>query len=250
MNDSSVRLCRTIAAIPAYNEEASICSVVIEARHYVDSVIVIDDGSSDRTARLADGAGATVIRHDRNRGKAAAIMTAFRAAAERQADVLVLLDGDGQHDPHEIPRLVAPPLAGEADVVVGSRFLEIKNPIPFYRTIGQRTLNLATSLGSGRRCSDSQSGYRALNRRAYTAINLQETFLHGLAVESEMQFEIAAAGLRLAEVPIYVRYDEKARRSPIKHGFGVLYRVMAITARRRMRQAEERGAGKPASSIS
>lgn len=250
MNDSSARSCRTVAAIPAYNEEASICSVVVEARHYVDSVIVIDDGSSDHTARLADGAGATVIRHDRNRGKAAGIMTAFRAAAERQADVLVLLDGDGQHDPQEIPRLVTPLLAGEADVVVGSRFLEIKNPIPYYRTIGQRTLNLATALGSGRRCSDSQSGYRALNRRAYSAITLQETFLHGLAVESEMQFEIAAAGLRLAEVPILVRYDEKARRSPIKHGFGVLYRVLAITARRRKRQAEERLAGKPASSIS
>ncbi len=249
MNEPRTRPARVIAAIPAYNEAASICSVVVEARHHVDTVIVIDDGSTDDTSRLADGAGASVIRHDRNRGKAGAIMTAFTAAAELQSDVLVLLDGDGQHDPHEIPRIIAPLLAGEADVVVGSRFLDIKNPIPFYRTIGQRTLNLATHLGSGLFCSDSQCGYRALNRRAFTAINLQETFLHGLAVESEMQFEIAAAGLRLAEVPVYVRYDEKARRSPIKHGFGVLYRVAAITARRRKRLVNDRPAGNPASSI-
>ncbi|HEU4792685.1 MAG TPA: glycosyltransferase family 2 protein, partial [Nitrolancea sp.] len=224
-----------IAAIPAYNEENAICSVIVRARHHVDEVIVIDDGSTDHTARLADGAGATVIRHDRNRGKAAGIMTAFGAAAERHADVLVLLDGDGQHDPAEIPQLIAPVLAGEADVVVGSRFLEIQNPIPFYRTIGQRVLNVATHLGSGLRCSDSQSGFRALNHQAFTAITLQESFLHGLAVESEMQFEMAEAGLRLAEVPIYVRYDEKARRSPIKHGFGVLYRVLAMTSQRRKR---------------
>ncbi len=249
MNDACTRSYRIMAAIPAYNEETSICSVVIEARHYADAVVVIDDGSTDNTARLADGAGATVIRHDRNRGKACAIMTAFNAAEEFQCDALVLLDGDGQHDPHEIPGLIAPLRADQADVVVGSRFLDIKNPIPFYRTIGQRILNLATHLGSGLFCSDSQCGYRALNRRAFTAISFQETFLHGLAVESEMQFEIAAAGLRLAEVPVYVRYDEKARRSPIKHGFGVLYRVVAITARRRKRLADKRPARNPASSI-
>lgn len=234
-----------IAAIPAYNEENAICSVIVRARHHVDEVIVIDDGSADHTARLADGAGATVIRHARNRGKAAAIMTAFEAAAERQADVLVLLDGDGQHDPDEIPQLIAPLLAGQADVVVGSRFLQIQNPIPFYRTIGQRVLNVATHLGSGLRCSDSQCGFRAFNLRAYLGITLQESFLHGLAVESEMQFEIAAAGLRLAEVPIYVRYDEKARRSPIKHGFGVLYRVLAMTSQRWLRRDARVPAGKP-----
>ncbi len=230
-----VRTRRVIAAIPAYNEQDAICAVIVRARHHVDEVIVIDDGSTDHTARLADGAGAAVIRHDRNQGKAAAIMTAFGAARERQADVLVLLDGDGQHDPDGIPQLIAPVLAGVADVVVGSRFLEIQNPIPFYRTIGQRVLNVATHLGSGLSCSDSQSGFRAFNRRAYLEITLQETFLHGLAVESEMQFEMATAGLSLAEVPIYVRYDGKARRSPIKHGFGVLYRVLAMTAQRRLR---------------
>ena len=222
-----------LAAIPAYNEAATIARVVLAARRQVDEVLVIDDGSSDATARLAAGAGATVIRHEGNLGKAAGIMTAFRAAMMRDARALVLLDGDGQHDPAEIPALLAPIQAGRADVVVGSRFLAVRNPIPFYRTIGQRVLNLATHLGSGVGCSDSQCGYRAFGRRAYRGIRLRETFLHGLAVESEMQFEIAARGLRLAEVPVFVRYDDKARRNPAKHGFGVLYRVLAIALGRR-----------------
>ncbi len=232
MPDGAVA-CRVVVAIPAFNESSSICNVIAVARRHVSEVIVVDDGSSDNTAALAASAGASVIRHKRNQGKAAGIMTAFRMAAQRDADVLILLDGDGQHDPGEIPDLMAPILDGRADVVVGSRFLETRNPTPFYRTIGQRALNLATHLGSGVPCSDSQCGYRAFGRRAFTSIELSESFLHGLSAESEMQFEIGAHGLRLEEVPIYVRYHEKARRSPIKHGFGVLYRVGAMTAQRR-----------------
>jgi glycosyltransferase involved in cell wall biosynthesis len=223
---------RTAVAIPAYNEQRAICSVILAARQYVSEVIVIDDGSTDDTAAIAEGAGAIVIRHPINRGKAAGIMTAFSVATERGIDVVVLVDGDGQHNPDEIPALLAPIGAGEADVVVGSRFLATQSSTPFYRTIGQRVLNVATHLGSGVRCSDSQCGYRAFNRRAMASIRLTETFLHGLSAESEMQFEIGAHGLRLAEVPVYVRYDDRARRSPVKHGFGVLYRVGAMTVQR------------------
>lgn len=226
----------TLAAIPAHNEARAICSVVLSAARHVDQVIVIDDGSTDDTARLAADCGAVVIQHQANRGKAAGIMTAFAAAVARDAETLVLLDGDGQHNPDEIPTLVAPIRDGRADVVVGSRFLDIDNPIPFYRTIGLRVLNFATARGSGLRCSDSQCGFRALSRKAFSTIVLRETFLHGLAAESEMQFEIAVRGLGLAEVPIAVRYDEKARRNPAKHGFGVLYRVLMITAKRRVRR--------------
>lgn len=224
-----------LAAIPAFNEQSTIRMIIRATERHVDEVIVIDDGSTDATAVIAEDAGATVIRHPRNLGKAAGIMTAFRAAAERNASALVLLDGDGQHNPEEIPALLAPVIEGRADVVVGSRFLDVRNPIPFYRTIGLRVLNVSTHLGSGLRCSDSQCGFRALSQRAFTSISLRETFLHGLAVESEMQFEMAAKGLRLAEVPVYVSYDEKARRSPIKHGFSVLGRVLVMSAQRRGR---------------
>jgi glycosyltransferase involved in cell wall biosynthesis len=221
-----------MAAIPAYNEAASIESVVRRTLTHVDFVVVIDDGSSDRTAELACAAGADVVRHTENRGKAGGIMSAIAVASRRDVDRLVLLDGDGQHDPDDIPHLLEPLDLDQGDIVIGSRFLDIRNPIPFYRTIGQRVLNVATHAGSGLRCSDSQCGFRALNRAAYSSLALRETFLHGLAVESEMQFQAAEAGLRLREVPIFVSYDEKARRSPIKHGFGVLYRVLALTGRR------------------
>lgn len=233
---------RSAAAIPAFNEGVSIVSVIHAAGRHVDEVIVVDDGSTDDTARLAEDAGALVIRHQRNRGKALGIMTAFGVATQRGIDVLVLLDGDGQHDPNEIPKLIEPIRANVADVVVGSRFLDIRNPIPFYRTIGQRVLNTATHLGSGLRCSDSQCGYRAFNQHAFKTIQLRETFLHGLGAESEMQFEMAANRLRVAEVPVYVSYDEKARRSPLKHGFSVLYRVMLMTVRRPFVRAQ---AGSP-----
>ena len=228
---------RIMAAIPAFNEESNIVAVVQGAAAHVDQVVVIDDGSTDNTAELAEEAGALVIRHAKNLGKAGGIMTAFDAATVHHVDFLILLDGDGQHDPMDIPRLLEPLLRGAADVVVGSRFLDIRNPIPFYRTIGQRVLNVATHVGSGRRCSDSQCGYRSLNRAAFTSIRLHETFLHGLAVESEMQFQISQLGLRLNEVPIFVSYEERARRSPIKHGFGVLYRVLAMTGRKWSRRS-------------
>lgn len=218
-----------IAAIPAYNEAGRIASVVAKAIPLADEVIVIDDGSRDATAAVAAAAGATVIRHERNAGKSAAIMTAFRAGQARRPRALVLLDGDGQHDPGEIPLVAGPVLSGAADLVVGSRYLEVKSPIPRYRTFGQRALNLATWVGSGIWCSDSQCGFRAFGRRAYGAIQLSEASMFGLVAESEMQFEIAARDLRLAEVPVYVRYDEPARRNPFSHGAAVLLRIGAMT---------------------
>jgi glycosyltransferase involved in cell wall biosynthesis len=227
-----------IAAIPAHNEERTIGAVVSSALQHVDLALVVDDGSSDGTATAAARAGAEVVRHERNTGKAVAITTALGWARHHAPSALILLDGDGQHDPADIPRLLEPILDGSADVVIGSRFLEIRNPIPYYRTVGQRVLNVATHLGSGQPCSDSQSGYRALSARAVHSIRLHERFLQGLAGESEMQFEIAKHGLRLSEIPIYVRYDERPRRSPVKHGFGVLYRVIVMSLQRRGRPAE------------
>jgi glycosyltransferase involved in cell wall biosynthesis len=123
-----------IVAIPCLNEEVAIGSVVLRAKKYADSVVVIDDGSNDSTAEIAKLAGAHVIKHENNQGKGAAIRDAFDYAKLHGAEILVLIDGDRQHNTDDIPGLVMPILSGEADMVNGSRFL-VKNGhrVPAYR---------------------------------------------------------------------------------------------------------------------
>ncbi|HID17259.1 TPA: glycosyltransferase family 2 protein, partial [Candidatus Bathyarchaeota archaeon] len=133
-----------IACIPAYNEEETIAKVVIQAQKNVDKVIVCDDGSNDLTGVIAEGLGAEVLRHERNLGKGAALRSLFRRAEELGADVTVTLDGDGQHDPADIPRLVEPILRGEADVVVGSRYFggePAGEGMPRYRRFGLKAVD-------------------------------------------------------------------------------------------------------------
>jgi glycosyltransferase involved in cell wall biosynthesis len=215
---------KIIAVIPAYNEENHIMMIVGEAQKYVDHVLVIDDGSADGTSEQAKLAGASVIKHDVNQGKGAAINHAFRIARELQPMAMVLLDGDGQHDPEEIPSLLEPVLSGEADMVVGSRFLR-NNRIPKYRMLGQTVLTLVTNIGTGIRISDTQCGFRSFSQKAINKMSFSES---GFAVESEMQFEARQHNLKVAEVPIATNYDEKVKRSPILHGFGVLVRIISL----------------------
>ncbi|MFQ6052521.1 MAG: glycosyltransferase family 2 protein, partial [Candidatus Hydrothermarchaeota archaeon] len=135
-----------VAALPAYNEEIAIGSVILRARKHADKVIVVDDGSEDNTAEIAELAGAIVFKHERNMGYGAAIRSCFRKARELNADILVTIDADGQHDPSEIPKLIEPIQKGEADVVIGSRFLsKQKYPIPLYRLLGMKVLDKTTN---------------------------------------------------------------------------------------------------------
>ena len=110
----------TVIVIPAYNEERFIGSVVLKARRYADCVIVVDDGSTDGTAEIAAQAGAEVARHAKNLGKGAALNSGFKKACELAPQVVVMLDGDGQHHPEEVGTVIAPILAGEADIVIGT----------------------------------------------------------------------------------------------------------------------------------
>lgn len=227
--DSGSRKPLIIAAIPCFNEERFIGSVLLKVKKYVDKVVVIDDGSSDGSVEVASAAGAIVHSHGINRGYGAAIRTALDKGREHGADVLVVIDGDGQHDARDIPRLVKPVLDGEADVVIGSRFLGRSRGVPLYRRMGHRVLNVATNVGSGHRLSDSQSGFRAYSRKALDALDLMED---GMSVSSEMQFAMRQAGLRVAEVPIEVSYADKAKRNPVGHGVSVLSRVLVLVSLR------------------
>jgi glycosyltransferase involved in cell wall biosynthesis len=218
-----------VAAIPCFNEELFIGSVVLKTRDYTDQVIVIDDGSTDRTSMIAEKAGAMVVKHGFNKGKSAAVSTAFEYAKSAGCKVLVLLDGDGQHDPAYIPDLVKPVLDEKADMVVGSRYLGIRSSIPVYRIWGHRVLTVLSNLGSRVKLTDSQSGLRAFSIKAVQAFSFVEG---GLSVESEMQFLANKAGLRTTEIPISVSYYGKPKRSPLAHGVGVLNSIMALISRR------------------
>ena len=217
---------KIIAVLPAYNEEVAIGSMVLHARKYVDHVIVIDDGSTDRTSEVAQLAGADVIRHPQNKGKSAALKTGFLEASKNGTEVVVILDSDGQHDPAEIPKLIAPILAGEADMVNGSRYINGNGKsTPFYRRIGQNVLDSATNLNSGLNITDTQSGFRAFAIHALQAFRFKS---NGLAIESEMLNDAANAGMKIREVEIGVRYDvpNASSEHPVGHGLRVLATVL------------------------
>lgn len=216
---------QTVALIPAYNEQRFIGSIVLAARDYVDQVVVVDDGSSDHTAEIALRAGAMVVQHQVNQGKAAAVNTGFTFIRQFAPAAVVLLDGDGQHCADDIPQVLAPISADAADVVIGSRFLAIKSDIPVYRQIGQHGLTLVTNLVSGVPVSDSQSGFRAFSLRALTELEFGQ---HGFSIESEMQFLARDHQLRVVEVPIKVVYAEPAKRNPVRHGMQVLNGILQL----------------------
>src|SRR4051812_16434389 len=141
-----------LVAIPVYNEERFIGSLVVQVRLHGYSVLVVDDGSSDRTAEVAAAAGAMVKRHERNLGKTEAINTAFQCARACGATALVVMDGDSQHSASEISGLLTLIYADRADIVIGSRFLTASGGrIPSVRSLGQRGMTLATNLASGTR---------------------------------------------------------------------------------------------------
>lgn len=220
-----------IAVIAAYDEDRFVGSVVLKTRRYVDQVIVVDDGSSDDTARVAEDAGAIVVRHETNCGKAQAINTGLRRARDLNAGIVILIDADGQHNPAEIPALIAPIEAQQADVVVGSRFLGVRSRIPWWRVFGQHALTVATNVASGVALTDSQSGFRALSRAALQSLEFRPD--GGFSIESEMQFLAQQHRLSVIEVPTRMTYDEGPKRNPFRHGIQVLNGIMALVSQHR-----------------
>ena len=220
---------RILAGIAAYNEARYVGSIVLQARQYVDEVIVIDDGSTDNTARVAELAGATVIRHAENRGKGTAIHSILIEARKRKPDILVLLDADSQHDPNEIPILIKPISEG-FDLVIGSREAQ-KDKTPRYRRIGQKVIFRSSRLASKANISDSESGFRALSPKAINELDLKEK---GFAIESEMITGAADKNLKITEVPISNIYTKDGSTlNPIRHGIDVLSRIIAMISQRR-----------------
>ena len=222
-----------VVLIPAYNEELTISMVVMLARKHSSHVIVIDDGSQDRTRILAEMAGAEVLSHSVNKGKAAALMTGFVRARELNPTVTVTIDADGQMDPELIPTVAEPVLNGVADLVIGSRYIGTDvTDTPKHRRVGQRVLNRATSVGSSVDVTDSQSGYRALSSKALNSTNFNSD---RFSIESEMISYFSEIGLRIMEAPVTVRYDvpNGHKQKPLEHGLSVLGGVISYIGYRR-----------------
>jgi glycosyltransferase involved in cell wall biosynthesis len=217
--------------LPAYNEEISIGSIVLLTKQYANRIIVVDDGSSDRTAEVATSAGAEVIVHSYNRGKGMAFKTGFDAAIG--ADIIVTMDSDGQHNPADIPKLITPIINDEAEMVNGSRYLNNNNTnTPLYRRIGQIILDNVSIIYSKTRVTDSQSGFRAF--AAFTK-DIFRFNTHGMAIESEMLADAGKHGLRIKEIKIDVRYDVIcSTKNPISHGLNILLYVCKDIIRSRM----------------
>lgn len=199
--------------------------MVLGARQHALRVIVVDDGSQDKTAELAKLAGAQVLVHPQNMGKGAALKTGFQAA--RDADIIITMDSDGQHEADQIPRLLDPLLKGEADVVNGSRYLNGNGDTetPAYRRVGQNVLDTATNISGKINVTDSQSGFRAFAGHTIPVFRFHS---HDYTIESEMLIEAAKAGLRIVEVEISATYGEEShhKKNPISHGVSVLVRIL------------------------
>jgi glycosyltransferase involved in cell wall biosynthesis len=214
--------------IPALDEERTIARVVVRAKPYVDSVLVVDDGSQDDTGAIAEGLGAVVVRHEKNLGKGAALRDCFAWAKQNGIDVLVTMDADGQHDPSLIPKLIDKMHQENADVVIGSRIVRPPE-MPKFRWLGGRALDNLAGVKVGDRVVDAQSGFRAYSRRAIEALAVSE---YGMGVDSALIMEADKAGLKISEVPAVTSYAglKTSTHNPVMHSLDVLFSIVKFVS--------------------
>jgi glycosyltransferase involved in cell wall biosynthesis len=225
---------RIVVGIPAFNEELYISEVVRKARKFTDEVIVVDDGSTDKTAQVAEANGGLVIKHKARRGVGNATRSCFEAVKTKDIDVLVTLDGDNQHDADEIAVLIDSIIVDKADIVIGSRFMNGQNNVPKTRRFGIAVITWLFNIGSDVRISDAQSCFRAYGKKAITSLNITE---HGFGFSVELLEEARQKGLNITEVPISCIYHSACHSAdPLTHGLGVAFTVVKFRLRHFMRR--------------
>jgi glycosyltransferase involved in cell wall biosynthesis len=214
--------------IPAFNEAKNIAAIITELKKITDSIVVCDDGSSDLTAEISEKLGVTVIKHEKNMGYGAAINSIFKKCIEIRSDVLVTFDADGQHRIDDLEKVLQPIKKNQADVVIGSRFLDNKSDVPNYRKVGIKIITKVTNASIKKKLTDSQSGFRAYNRQVLTQINPSDI---GMGISTEILIKASSKGLRITEVPIKILYPENtSTHNAISHGTSVLISTIKFTS--------------------
>jgi glycosyltransferase involved in cell wall biosynthesis len=224
-----------VACIPAYNQDTTIASVIIKTQKYVNKVIVYDDGSRDQTRELAALLDTELISENENKGKGYAMRRMFQQALDIGADAVVTLDSDGQHNPNEIPKILAPILNDEADMVLGSRYAEGGSmDAPLYRRFGLKVINSISNGGSKYNIHDTQNGFRAYSRKALEAMLACRS--DGYGIETEELSIATQYGLRINEVPVAVRYkdlENTSKKNPLGHGVEIIEMALKLVVEKR-----------------
>jgi glycosyltransferase involved in cell wall biosynthesis len=218
---------KVAAVIPCHNEEKNIGNVVETAKALVDVVIVVDDHSTDSTISEAEKAGAQVISNSSSKkGVGITTMLGIREASKGLAKIIVTLDGDGQHQPREIPDLIRPILDNRADLVVGTRMLQVGS-MPFYRRLGNNIINWAFNFSSSHKVSDSMCGFRAYHADLLSRLEVKE---RGFEYVPEILLKARLAAARITEVPIVCYYHESFRMNstmePIEQGLRMVLSII------------------------
>ncbi len=215
--------------IPAFNEEKNIAAIIAKLADIADSLIVCNDGSSDLTSDIAEKMGAFVINHEKNLGYGAAIRSIFLKAKELDGDILVTFDADGQHRIEDIEKVTKPIIDQEADLVIGSRFLdENEKEVPKYRKVGINVLTKITNATIKKQLTDSQSGFRAYSKKVLNELNPAEL---GMGISTEILIKASTKNFRISEVPIKIIYDgDTSTHNPISHGSSVLFSTIKYTS--------------------
>ena len=214
--------------IPAYNEEENIAEIITKLQSITESIIVCNDGSSDSTSDIAKKMGVMVIDHSKNLGYGAAIRSIFLKAKELEADILVTFDADGQHRIEDVSKVIEPIKKENFDLVIGSRFLgDVKN-IPRYRKAGIETITKVTNLATNTKITDSQSGFRAYNKKILNEITPSE---YGMGVSTEILIKANKKKFKIKEVPIIILYEgNTSTHNPISHGTSVLLNTVKFVS--------------------
>jgi len=206
--------------IPAYNEEKSIAKIIVSLKKVADQILVCNDGSTDSTAEIAESLGAIVIKHPKNLGYGSAIRSIFLKAKEINAELLVTIDADGQHKIEDVEKVIKPVVDGQADISIGSRFLEEDDNSPKYRKLGIKIITKVTNSSLSEKITDAQSGFRAYNNKVLQSLTPSDS---GMGISTEILIKSSNLGFKIAEVPTEIQYKGKtSSQNPVSHGTEVL----------------------------